>query len=82
MHRRYPAHTAAVALPSAVARDAVAYLIELTEFFDVDMDEFARVLRLVATHRLGRFQRRQPVEPQARRIRLTVAGEMPRSAAI
>ncbi len=54
-----PAHAAAVALSSAIAGDAVADLIEFTEFFDVNVDQLAGMLALVAPQRLGRLQRLQ-----------------------
>src|SRR5260370_15786722 len=42
-----PADAAAVALALAVAGDAMAYLIELAELFDVDMDHLAGLLALI-----------------------------------
>src|SRR5215203_3848440 len=45
-----------VALPAAVAGDAVADLVEAAELLDVDVDEFAGVLAFVAPHRLGRLE--------------------------
>ena len=77
-----PADAAALLWPVAVAGDAVADPIEPAELFDVDVDQFAGMLALVAAHRLGRLQSREPVQPSRRRMRLTVAGETPTSAAI
>ena len=53
-----------VALTSAVAGDAVADALEAAELLDVDVDQLAGMLALVAAHRLGRLQRREPVETQ------------------
>jgi hypothetical protein len=39
-------------------------VVEPAEFFDVDVDELARMFPLVTAHRLGRLQRGQPVEPE------------------
>src|ERR1019366_3631122 len=58
----FPADPAAVALALAIAGDAMADLLETTELFDVDVDDLAGMLALVAAHRLGRFQCREPVE--------------------
>ena len=62
--RVLPANPAAIALACAVAGDAMADLIEFTELFDVDVDQFAGPLALVAPHRLGWFQRSEPIEAQ------------------
>jgi hypothetical protein len=59
-----PANAAAVALASSVASEAMADLIELSEFLDVDVDHLARPFALVAAHRLGRLQRAQLVDAQ------------------
>ena len=56
--------------------------IEPAELLDVDVDHLAGMLALVAADRLGRLERRQPVTPSRLRMRLTVAGETPTSAAI
>ena len=50
--------TTAVALASAIAGDAMADLVELAELFDVDVDQLAGLLALIASHRLGRLQAR------------------------
>lgn len=55
---------AQVALAASIACDAMADPIELTEFFDVDVDQFVGMLPLVATCRLGRSQGSQPVEAE------------------
>jgi len=60
-----PADATAATLFAAAADDAMADLIEPAEFFNVDVDEFAGVLTLVAAHRLGRFQSLDAVEAQA-----------------
>src|SRR5258708_18138243 len=56
---------APIALASAIAGDAVSEAIDPAELLDVDVDELARVLPLVATHRLGRLPRPPPVEAPA-----------------
>jgi hypothetical protein len=60
-----PADAAGVALAGAVAGDAVPYLVELAELFDVDVDELARPIALVTARRLGRLECAQPVEADA-----------------
>src|SRR5215212_9611987 len=60
-----PADAAAVALAGAVAGNAVAYLIELAELFDVEVDHLAGQLALISAGRLGRLQSVQLVQPQA-----------------
>jgi hypothetical protein len=50
------ADPAAVALAGPVAGDAMADLVELAELFDVDVDQLARPLALVAAWRLGRLE--------------------------
>src|SRR5207302_10899939 len=57
----FPADPAAVALTLAIAGDAVADLLETTELFDIDVDDLAGVLALVAAYRLGRLQGRELV---------------------
>src|SRR5258708_35084304 len=58
------AAAAPVALACAIAGDAVADAIDPAELLDIDMDELAGVLALVAAHRLGRLQRPQPVQSE------------------
>ena len=60
-----PPHAPAVALSPAIAGDAMSYAVEPAKFFDVDVDELARMFTLVTAHRLGGLQRCQSVEPQA-----------------
>jgi hypothetical protein len=59
-----PTHAPAVALSSTITGDAMSYVVEPAEFLDVDMDELAGMFTLVTAHRLGRFQRGQPIEAQ------------------
>jgi len=61
----FPANAAAVALPRAIAGDAMAGAVELTEFLDVDMDEFAGRVAFVATHRFSRRQGLELVQAKA-----------------
>lgn len=51
-----PADAAARTLSGAVAGDAMPDALEAAEFLDVDVDQFARLVALVATHGLGRFE--------------------------
>ena len=60
-----PADPTAVALAPAVAGDAVPDVIELAELLDVDVDQLAGILALVASNRLGRLERAQSVETQS-----------------
>ena len=60
-----PTDAPAVALAPAITGDAMADAVEPAEFFDVDVDQLAGLLALVTAHRLRRFQRCQPIEPQA-----------------
>ena len=53
-----PAGAARAALP-AIAGDAVADALEAAELLDVDVDQLAGLLALVAAHRLGRLERRE-----------------------
>ena len=48
-----PLPGASVALHLYVAGDAMAHAIDLAELLDVDVDHLARVLALIATHRLA-----------------------------
>jgi len=56
---------AAVALTATIARDPVTYPIDFAELFDIDMDELAWTVTLIAAHRLEGLQGREPVQPQA-----------------
>ena len=60
----FPSDSAGVALAGAVAGDPMADAIELAELFDVDVEDLAWGGSLVAAHRLGWLERRQPVEPE------------------
>ena len=68
-----------VALAGAVAGDAMADAVEAAELLDVDVDQLAGVLALVAADRLGRLERLMRLRPRRLRTRLTVAGETPTS---
>jgi hypothetical protein len=59
-----PVDATVLALACAVAGDAVPYLVELAELFDVDVDEFARPIALVTPRRLSRLQGAQAVEAE------------------
>ena len=48
-------------LTGPIAGDAVADPLEAPEFLDVDVDDLAWMLALVAPHRLGRLQVAEPV---------------------
>ena len=60
-----PADAAGLALACAVAGDAMADALEAAELLDVDVDQLAGMLALVAADRLGRLQRRDAVEAEA-----------------
>ena len=72
-----PADPAGVALAGPVAGDPVTDPIELAQLLDVDVDDLAWGGALVAADRLGRLERRQPVEP-SRRDAADVPGNAPR----
>jgi len=59
-----PAGTAGFAL-LAVSGDAVTDTIEAAEFLDVDVDQLAGMIPLVAAHWLGRLKRLNAVETEA-----------------
>src|SRR5205814_3646566 len=59
------ATAAPVALAAAIASDAVADAVDPAELLDIDVDQLARVLALIAAHRIGRLQRAQPAQPEA-----------------
>ena len=52
-----------VAAPDPCAGDAVAGLVEAPELLDIEMDQFARALTLVAADGLGRVDLHQPPQP-------------------
>lgn len=60
-----PADAAALALAGAIAGDPVADPLEAPEFLDVDVDNLAGVLALVAFDRLGWLEIAQAVETGA-----------------
>src|SRR5690606_30822728 len=49
----------------AVAGDAVTDLVETAELLDVDVDQLARMLALIAADRFGRLERRNAIEAKA-----------------
>ena len=51
-----PAGAAALVRTSPIAGDAVADTLETPELFDVDVNDLAWVLALIAAFRLGRLQ--------------------------
>jgi hypothetical protein len=57
-----PADAAGPALPGSLAGDAVADALETAELLDVDVDQLAGVLALVAPDRLGRLEGLELVE--------------------
>ena len=59
-----PAGAARLAL-LPVAGDAMADALEAAELLDVDVDQLARLLPLVAADRLGRLERRDAIEAEA-----------------
>src|SRR5260370_32441411 len=56
----------ATRLPSAVAGDAVAWLDDASQTLDIEVDEAARPLVLVAHDRRWRVKRKQPVHAPPR----------------
>ncbi len=60
-----PADAARLALAGAIAGDAMADSVEFAELFDVDVDELAGMLALVAAHRLGGLESAELVQAQA-----------------
>src|SRR5258705_11220525 len=61
---KLPADAAGIALTGPIAGDAMADTIELTELFDVDVDQLAGPLTLIAAHRFGGLQGAQSIEAQ------------------
>src|SRR5690606_7115222 len=57
-----PAAAAAAIVAGVMAGDAVADLVEAAELLDVEVDQLARLLALVAADRLGRLQVAQSAE--------------------
>src|SRR5215217_4015686 len=62
---KLPADAAAFVRGSAVAGDAMTNAFEAAELFDVDMDQFAGALALVAANRLDRIERLDTIEAEA-----------------
>ena len=60
-----PADAAGVALAGPVAGDPVTDPIELAQLLDVDVDDLAWGGSLITADRLGRLDRRKPVEAEA-----------------
>lgn len=54
------------AAPPAVSRDAMTDAVEADELLNVEMQQLARALALIAAPGLLRFERHEPPEPQAR----------------
>ena len=44
--------------------DAMSYRADAAKLLDVEVDQLARVLALIAADRLGRLQRGEPVQPE------------------
>src|SRR5208283_2319326 len=61
---KFPAHATRVALPFAVACDAMTGSAEPPELLDIDVDQFAGILALVASHGLGWLQIAHPAQTQ------------------
>src|SRR5215212_4775462 len=59
-----PAGAAALVRTSPIAGDAVADTLETPELFDVDVNDLARALALIAAFRLGGLQIPYPVQAQ------------------
>jgi hypothetical protein len=57
--------------------DAVADALETAEFLDVDVDQLAGVITLVAADRLGGLERLDAIETETLEDAAEVAGEMP-----
>src|SRR3954447_15998113 len=60
-----PSEAPAFALTGSIAGDAMADAVEAAELFDIDVDQFARMLTLVAANRRGRFERLDAIEAEA-----------------
>src|SRR3954451_20367349 len=52
-----PSDAPALVLTGSIAGDAMADAVEATELFDIDVDQFAGMLALVAANRRGGFER-------------------------
>ena len=51
-------------MSGAIAGGAVTGAVELTELLDVEVNELARALALIAADWLGRLERLQAIEPE------------------
>jgi hypothetical protein len=60
----FPANPAGVALAGPVAADPVTDPIEFSQLLDVDVEDLAWRGAFIAANRLGRLERRQPVEAE------------------
>src|SRR3954452_5869284 len=60
-----PTGATAFVRATRIAGDPVADTLETPEFFDVEVNDFAWILALIATFRLGRLQIADPVQAQA-----------------
>src|ERR1044071_4120788 len=60
-----PSDAPALALPRSIAGDARADPVEAAKLFDIDVDQFAGMLALVAAHRRGGLKRLDAVEAEA-----------------
>src|SRR3954453_2683147 len=60
-----PSDAPALALTGSIAGDAMANAVEAAELFDIDVDQFAGMLTLVAANRHGGFKRLDAVEAEA-----------------
>src|SRR3954451_15459599 len=60
-----PSDAPAFALTGSIAGDAMADAVEAAELFDIDVDQFAGMLTLVAANRRGGFKRLDAVEAEA-----------------
>src|SRR3954453_22818255 len=60
-----PSDAPALALTGSITGDAMADTVEAAELFDIDVDQFAGMLALVAANRRGGFERLDAVEAEA-----------------
>src|SRR3954466_2001820 len=60
-----PSDAPALALTGSITGDAMADPVEAAELFDIDVDQFAGMLTLVAANRRGGFKRLDAVEAEA-----------------
>lgn len=54
----------AASIAAMMAKDAMSYLVETTQFFDIEMDKIARSFSLIASGRFWWCQQIKPVETQ------------------